>query len=263
MKRWYALALLVTVVLVAVAYFKRTEVSGYVRFRVERLIGPILAGVLDRDAKNLDRARQRIATQETARFIIKNMPAVASFETKFELLQHSLQNVDPELKGRYCEFGVYTGGTINFIASQTDEIVHGFDSFEGLPHDWRPGFPAGAFRMGGLPQVRDNVALHKGWFNDSLPGFKETYPGPASFIHLDADLYSSTKSVFEIFGDRIVAGTVIQFDEFFNYPGWQAGEYQAFMEFVDARKVQFEYLGYCGGLGEQVSVKIQEVAKVP
>ena len=98
MKRWYALALLVTVVLVAVAYFKRTEVSGYVRFRVERLIGPILAGVLDRDAKNLDRARQRIATQETARFIIKNMPAVASFETKFELLQHSLQNVDTELK---------------------------------------------------------------------------------------------------------------------------------------------------------------------
>jgi hypothetical protein len=74
-------------------------------------------------------------------------------------------------------------------------------------------------------------------------------------MHLDADVYSSTKSVFDILGDRIVEGTVIQFDEFFNYPGWKNGEYRAFKEFCEASGVEVRYIGYCPR-DEQVAVKV-------
>jgi hypothetical protein len=64
--------------------------------------------------------------------------------------------------------------------------------------------------------------------------------------------------VLDILADRIVAGTVIQFDEYFNYPGWQDGEFKAWSEFVAARHVKFEYLGYCDR-NEQVAVRILEI----
>ena len=111
----------------------------------------------------------------------------------------------------------------------------------------------------GCRKVRDNVKLHKGWFNESLPVWVNEHLGPILFMHLDADLYTSTKTIFEVLGDRVVPGTVIQFDEYFNYPGWQQGEYKAFEEFVEARQMTFEYLGYCGR-DEQVAVRILTVA---
>jgi hypothetical protein len=102
------------------------------------------------------------------------------------------------------------------------------------------------------------VNLYKGWFNETLPRWAQENPGPIAFMHLDADIYSSTKCVFDILGDRIVPGTVLQFDEYFNYPGWQKGEYKAFNEFVEAHQVKFEYLGYAKN---QVAVRILEIAE--
>jgi hypothetical protein len=75
-----------------------------------------------------------------------------------------------------------------------------------------------------------------------------------AFMHMDADLYSSTKTVFDTLADRIVPGTVIVFDEFFNYPGWKRGESKAFAEMVAARGLKFEYLGYAD---QQVAVKVR------
>ena len=67
--------------------------------------------------------------------------------------------------------------------------------------------------------------------------------------------------MFDVLADRIVAGTVIQFDEFFNYPGWQQGEYKAFQELVAARSATVEYLGYAeGGDGAQVAVRITAIS---
>jgi hypothetical protein len=55
--------------------------------------------------------------------------------------------------------------------------------------------------------------------------------------------------------DRIVPGTVIQFDEFFNYPGWRAGEYRAFEEFRAKRGAEVEYIGYVSG-EEQLAIRV-------
>jgi hypothetical protein len=199
-----------------------------------------------------------IATEQTALFVIEHMPKAPVFSDKFALFDHSLKSIDPGRDGLYCEFGVGVGTTINYIASKTKHAIHGFDSFEGLPEAWRTGFGKGSFAVAGLPKVPEHVILHKGWFNESLPAWAEKYPGPISFMHMDADLYSSTKTVFALLGERIGPGTVIQFDEYFNYPGWQAGEHKAFTEFVQERNIQFEYLGYCES-DEQIAVRIVRV----
>ena len=64
----------------------------------------------------------------------------------------------------WLAFGVFHGGTINYISNFTKNKVYGFDSFEGLPEKWRDGFEKGCFNMNGeLPQVKENVALIKGF----------------------------------------------------------------------------------------------------
>jgi hypothetical protein len=54
--------------------------------------------------------------------------------------------------------------------------------------------------------------------------------------------------------DRPIPGTIVVFDEYSNYPGWQDCEYKAFMEFV-AEGRRFEYLAYnCHS--EQIAVRL-------
>ena len=208
------------------------------------------------DGQNIERKLQELALEETARFVLQHMPGVRSFANDFELLRHAWQQVPSTAQGLICEFGVWRGTTINFIASLTPRVVYGFDSFVGLPESWRDGFEKGRFRLSRLPKVRHNVRLIKGWFHESLPPFLAEHSDPAIFLHVDCDLYSSARTVLDLFRDRIRSGTVIVFDEFFNYTGWQRGEYKAFEEFIAATAHRFEWLGYCR-YHEQVAVRIQ------
>ena len=89
-----------------------------------------------------------------------------------------------------------------------------------------------------------------------LPPFIKEQPQPIAFIHIDCDLYSSTKTVFELLGRRIQPGCVIVFDEYFNYPGWQDGEFKAFQEFIQHSGLAYDYIGY-NRRHEQVAVKIK------
>ncbi len=185
------------------------------------------------------------AHRDTLDFITSTMPDALAFDTPRELMQYALQRATVE--GIYAEFGVNEGGTISYIARQKPaSTIHGFDSFEGLPEDWSGNaMAAGCFnRRGKLPKVPANVVLHRGWFNVSVPGFAREHQGPVAFMHVDCDLYSSTADIFAALGDRIVPGTVIMFDEYFNYPNWQAHEHRAFSDYQAASGRQFKYLGY-------------------
>ena len=214
---------------------------------------------LSEATRDIEFARQFRAAQESAEFADQHMRMAKNYPDKFALLEDAIDQM--EIRGLYCEFGVYRGETLNFIASLVAGEVYGFDSFEGLPEDWKQGHEKGTFALEALPQVRPNVRLHKGWFEDTIPAFREQHPEQIAFLHLDADLYSSTRTVFELLGDAIVAGTVIAFDEFFNYPGWCEGEYKAFMEFCRERNVEVCYLGFVRR-GEQITAKIAKIAPV-
>jgi hypothetical protein len=192
---------------------------------------------------------------DIAGLLAASLLAAERCDHRHKVFDHALGLVPPE--GLVCEFGVFQAESTNYIARRLrDRHIHGFDSFEGLPEDWRPDFDAGMFSTGGrLPQVEPNVTLIKGWFDQTLPRFAAEHPGPVAMLHIDCDLYSSTRCVFDHLGDRIGPGAVLVFDEFFNYPGWEEHEYRAFCEFAEARRLSYEYLCY-NGQHEQVAIRI-------
>src|SRR5215467_14542544 len=99
------------------------------------------------------------------------MPDAVAFEAPAELLAFALEIV--KIEGHYLEFGVFTGGTIRFIARVGDRVIHGFDSFQGLPEDWS-GYNLGqrAFNTGGrLRWLPARVQLQHGWFESSIPSW--------------------------------------------------------------------------------------------
>jgi hypothetical protein len=202
---------------------------------------------------NLRSFMGQLAGLSSAQYIIDNMDHAEEFDDRFDMLKAALGKA--QIEGCYLEFGVFAGKSINVIAAQkTDQTIYGFDSFEGLPEDWQFQVKAGHFAVDALPQVEPNVKLIKGWFNETLPGFVANLKEDVAFLHIDCDLYSSTKTIFECLGGKIKPGTIIVFDEYFNYPGWQQGEFKAFQEFVRERNLKYEYIGYT--ISMQVMVKI-------
>ena len=229
-------------------------------FRLKYILYKIICGfyqVVDVGRVHPARERALRALQRSVDYIEEKMPDALGFETQRELIENSLRatNID----GHYLEFGVFTGGTIRFIARRINgRIIHGFDSFTGLPEAWS-GFSLSrkAFDVGGqLPRVPSNVRLHKGYFEESLPKWMVQNPGPVAFIHLDCDLYSSTKTIFTLLAPRLTPGTIILFDEYFNYPNWERHEFKAFQEFVTAYAIKYTYLAFAR---QQVAVRIDVI----
>ena len=180
-----------------------------------------------------------------AQKVLDQVRALADVSVKFN--GQDVPLLSDTLDGIVAEFGVNEGGSISYIAKRMPKrSIDGFDSFEGLPEGWSGNtMEAGYFNRGGkLPKVPSNVRLHPGWFSDSLPPFVAANPGAVAFLHVDCDLYSSTACIFEHLGARIVPGTVIVFDEYFNYPAWQTHEHKAFREFTARTGKAFEYIGY-------------------
>ncbi len=159
--------------------------------------------------------------------------------------------------GIWIEFGTYTGNSLNKIATYTKDAVYGFDSFEGLPEAWvgrvdKDGlfhWPAGTFSLDGNSNINilSNVVLIKGWFKDTLPGFLNAANKPISFIHIDSDVYSSARDIFENCVKYIKNGCIIVFDELLGYPNFEEHEWKAWWEFVEKYDIGFEWIG--GNLG--------------
>lgn len=185
--------------------------------------------------------------KQSVEYISNNGSNARIFVTKEELLKFVLEEyvkTSNYTNKLFLEFGVYSGHTINFCSSMFENTqFYGFDSFEGLP-ETQSVWTKGEFDLkGNLPKVNKNVSLIKGYFSDTLPNFLKEHKEKISFMHIDCDLYSSSKSVFDNVYDRIEAGTVIQFDEYYNYPGWKNHEYKAFQEFCQKYQVEYEYIG--------------------
>lgn len=196
-----------------------------------------------------------MASETSARYVMEKMPYVRPFREQFKLFDHSMSEAK-NADGLIMEFGVGSGTTTNYIAGLAGgNIIHGFDSFVGLPEDWAYA-PKGFFsRQGQPPSVKSNVKLHIGPFDQTIKEFVASNTTPVRFMHIDSDLYSSAKTVLTLMAPFIVSGTVIQFDEYFNYPGWQQHEIKAFQEFLSEHKMSYEYIGYVYS-GFSVAVRI-------
>ena len=154
---------------------------------------------------------------------------------------------DAPAAGYVVECGVGFGTSLRqlVIRSRPNQLVFGFDSFEGLPEDWKMNeehtWAKGSFACD-VPEI-SGADIRVGWFADTLPVWKKEHPGRIALLHIDADLYSSTVTVLEELNDQIHVGTVIVSDDHFykpsterysghEYTNWEQGQYKAFNEWL-------------------------------
>ncbi len=170
---------------------------------------------------------------------------VQRVETVFDLFAVAMRDVRSE-RPLYLEFGVYKGRSMRWwsehLTAPGARFV-GFDSFEGLPEDWRPGLESGHFQTGSAPDIDDpRVRFVQGWFDDTVPGF--VLPEHDQLIiNIDCDLYSSATVVLRALEPRILPGTLIYFDELPD----RDHEMRALFESLARSGMTVEPIGYARG----------------
>ncbi len=172
-------------------------------------------------------------------------------EPRFDTREQMFDLVGLEIGDRkvlYLEFGVFEGASMRYwskILRNPESKLHGFDSFEGLPDNWTDAMEKGYFSTNGTIPVIDDprVRFFKGWFEQTLPLYQVPAHG-VLVVNFDADLYSSTKCIFDHFSRYIVPGTYLYFDEFSDIQH----EFRAFMEFSALTSRKFVVRGATKGL---------------
>jgi tetratricopeptide (TPR) repeat protein len=140
----------------------------------------------------------------------------------------------------FYEFGVWMGDSFRYLMKSYKKGF-GFDTFEGLPEDWR-SVPKGSYSsFGKVPDVPGGEFI-VGEFDKTLPSFFASERPKAALINLDADLYGSTLSALKNARSIIDEQTVIIFDELIINQGWQQDEFKALNEFCALFELQYEVL---------------------
>jgi SAM-dependent methyltransferase len=185
-----------------------------------------------------------LAEQEDAR---RNAPRVLDPLGEVLVKEDRLQR-----RGLWLEFGVYEGRTLRVLAEARGEAhVFGFDSFEGLPEDWREGHPAGEFALATPPSV-EGASIVRGLFEDTLPRFP--FFEPVTLVHVDCDLYSSTRCALRHVRPHLAPGAVLVFDELLDYPGHEEHELRALYEST-REGLRFEWLALAVA-GEKAAILV-------
>jgi hypothetical protein len=201
------------------------------------------------EAEHSARFRREIANAvRAAEFEAREFDGVPVFFDQPSLLQAAVRAVDPRL-GCWVELGYGSGESAVQICAAAGQgglamTLHSFDSFRGLPDDWGGEAKKGDYAFPEPDTVPPDVRVHPGWFRDSVRGSLPELAPRIGFVHVDCDLYSSTSEAFALLGERLGPGTVIQFDEYWNYLEAAEGEQKAFAELLAAQHLGFRYLGY-------------------
>jgi predicted O-methyltransferase YrrM len=137
-------------------------------------------------------------------------------EDRLRVIAESVRRTE-ECPGEMAECGAYRGGSAKVIATVCPQKkLHVFDTFAGLPAD---EVLAGCHKAGDFTADRrevdeflggSNVEIHQGFFPDTARGLEDR---TFSFVHLDMDLYESTRAALEFFWPRIAPGGVIVLDD--------------------------------------------------
>lgn len=130
--------------------------------------------------------------------------------------------------GDLAEVGVYRGGSakILYLAKGEKKKLHLYDTFEGMPE---PDLNVDVIKKGDLADtslevvkeylgVPIDIVYHKGFFPETAVNEMST---TFSFVHLDCNLYKSTKDALSFFYPRLVPrGMLISHDyRSINTPG--------------------------------------------
>jgi O-methyltransferase len=202
---------------------------------------------------------------------MESISELINFDIRHTMFRNATRFVDYELiPGDIFEFGVYTGRSLALIAHYHEvnkKSIHqvdfarrivGFDSFEGLPAGgehprWKTGLFSVNHSFHPICKQGDKVTqdiifmlfekydlpapwIESGPFTEVLPRVIGTKYQKAALVHVDCDLYESTRTVLFSIAPILQEGTILLFDDWFNFRGSKAkGEQKAFFEFVESQ----------------------------
>jgi O-methyltransferase len=213
-------------------------------------------------------ARPSATSVRLARHILRIKPRHTMVRNKNLVALYSLVREVNRLglPGDIVECGCWKGGSAAMMALADKEDTHHsknrsiwiFDSFQGLPppgegdnreetDSYFDGWCKGGmhdvkriFHELSLPLSRLNLV--PGWFQDTLPNAEVQ---DICLLHIDADWYSSVKTVLDNLYDRVVPGGVIVFDDY-NY--WE-GCNRALSDFLAERNLTENSVRLIGSSG--------------
>lgn len=143
------------------------------------------------------------------------------------------------------EFGVASGdATKSFMGmpyARRCRQWNGFDTFQGLPSAWGD-LPQGAFSTGGsTPKIENKIIKwHVGLIEDTCSDINLLDNLDKNFIIVfDFDLYSATKTAWNVISKYLKSGDIIYFDE-----AYEADEAQIIKEIFDSKIISLDILGY-------------------
>ncbi len=168
---------------------------------------------------------------DAAVYLIQCMSGARLFSSARETLRYAA-SIAPA-HGPTLELGVFHGVSLRWLSQCRPGPLHGFDSFLGLPDDWK-NVPEGRFTTVGRAPEEVDARFWVGSFEEQLPLYSMQHPEPIALLHVDSDLYESARCGLEHLSPQLVAGSVIVFDEYFGHRGWQQDEHRAFLEAVEA-----------------------------
>ena len=193
-------------------------------------------------------------------------------DIRAEAFKAAVRFINYELvPGDICEFGCYTGRSLASLTychqkyfqdenkhnrkSSIQRKVYGFDSFEGLQDsEGHPRWEKGVFKFNhsfhpligyGEKVTPEKIVNFFSHYNLQTPIIKPGYfeeieindIDKIALLHVDCDLYTSTKTVLNLVRTKLSPGSIILFDDWFHFKGNKnKGERLAFKEFLEENK---------------------------
>jgi hypothetical protein len=172
---------------------------------------------------------------------------------------HHIANISSKLDGHMAELGVASGQVcIELAKTHKHKKIYAFDTFTGFSglteeyfeaspkynakfykdrfgheHEWDRAWGKNFPWEDILSELKmyENIEIRQGLFPETPVGLEnERY----CFVHLDVDIYSSTRFGLEYFYDRMVSGGNIVIDDFFlkdRFPGVKEAVDEAILKF--------------------------------
>lgn len=210
-------------------YLKPDEFKYYVNkknFILEKLTSDMHQEVFDCFGENLKQCLRFNTREEIRKF---------SVDLALENEKKSIDNKNPY----YLEFGVFNGTSTNFISKNVEKL-YAFDSFEGISEEWLGVHPKGHYtRNKKIPYLRKNIVPVVGLVEDTLDDFLNKHNPKIYFVHMDLDVYGPTEFTLRKLKSYLAKGSIILFDELYNYINWKEGEYKALKEVFDDKEYRY------------------------
>jgi hypothetical protein len=209
-------------------------------------LGPPFLALIFKSHKLIDALTQ---LSDATRFLIWQLETfgrVKIFTNKKKLLKHIIvEGCIKKEQYTFFEFGVAHGYLTKYVLSLENKIgsfikeYNGYDTFEGLPSEYR-NFKAGSFsNKGKFPDIRSTkLKWYKGFVEETVD--HQTFNLDPKIVILDLDLLGPTKHVIEHLLPNLNEFDILYFDE-----GFDEAEFSILSKEL-VPNIDFEYLGTTG-----------------